>query len=91
MSVESEVFLALESVESEDFLTLEGSLSFLSFFSRGTEEEAGDLSVAGWPRTPMTDTLAGSTSSDDSLVGVAVSDFHASCFSFFSLYEGVEI
>ena len=91
VSVESEVFLALESVQSEDFLTLEDSLSFLSFFSGGTEEEAGDLSVSGWPTTPMMDTLAGSTSSEDSLVGVAVSDFLASRFSLFSLYEGVDI
>ena len=48
----------LVSVESAEILALEGSLSFLSFFSGGTEEEAGDLSVPGWPTTPMTDTLA---------------------------------
>ena len=89
VSVESEVFLALESDESEDFLTFAGSLSFLSFFSGGTEEEAGDLSTAAWPTTPITETLAGSTSSDGSLVGVA--DFLASRFSFFNLYDGVEI
>ena len=65
------------SVASEDFLALDGSLSFLSFFSGATEEEAGDLLVSGWPTTPMTDTLAGSTSSQKSLVGVADSDFLA--------------
>ena len=83
----------LVSVElvPEDFLDLEGNLSFLGFFSGGTEEEGGDLTVSCWPTTPMTDTLAGSTSSEDSLVGVAVSDFCASRFSFFSLYEGVDI
>ena len=34
LSVESEVFLALESDESEDFLTFAGSLSFFKFLFR---------------------------------------------------------
>ena len=40
---------------------------------------------------PKTDTLDVSTSSEVSLVGAAVSAFLASHFSFFNLYEGVEI
>ena len=76
---------------SADFLDLEGNLSFFGFFSGDTEEVGGDFTVSCWPTTLMTDTLAESTSSEVSLVGLAVSDFRASCFSVFNLYEGVEI
>ena len=84
------IFVSVK-LPSEDFLDLEGNFSFLAFFSGGTEEVGGDLTDSCWPTTPMTDTLVGSTSSEVSSVGVAVSDFRASRFSFFNLQEGVDI
>ena len=58
---------------------------FLDFFSGGADEDDGDLTVSCWPTTPITDTVDGSTSSDDSLVGVADSALLASLFPF-SIY-----
>ena len=86
----SAIFVSVELLP-EDFLVLEHNLSFFTFFSGGTDEEDRDLTDSFWPTTPMTETLDRSTSSEDSWMGVADSASLASRFSFFNLYEGVEI
>ena len=73
-----------------DFLALVMEPDF-NFFSGGADTEGCDLGVSCWPTTPMTETVAGSTSSSEVLVGVALSAFLASRFSFLSLYDGVKI
>ena len=82
-------------LESEDFpvdfLALATEADFFNFFSGGADTEGCDLGVSCWPTTPMAETVAGSISSSEVLVGVALSAFLASRFSFLILYDGVEI
>ena len=74
--------MALGSVDFPvDFLALVTEADFFSFFSGGADR-GGDLVVSCWPTTPITDTVAGSTSTSEVLVGLALSAFLASRFFF---------